>query len=68
MTGAFPLDSAAGLALLSLAEALLRVPDAANADRLMRDRLSRVDWAKHRQQRRPGRRTAAGQRLRVRPG
>jgi len=44
ITGAFPLDSAAGLALLSLAEALLRVPDAANADRLVRDRLSRVDW------------------------
>jgi RHH-type proline utilization regulon transcriptional repressor/proline dehydrogenase/delta 1-pyrroline-5-carboxylate dehydrogenase len=48
LTRAFPLDSPAGLALLSLAEALLRVPDAANADRLMRDRLSRVDWAKHR--------------------
>jgi RHH-type transcriptional regulator, proline utilization regulon repressor / proline dehydrogenase / delta 1-pyrroline-5-carboxylate dehydrogenase len=48
LTRAFPLDSAAGLALLSLAEALLRVPDAVNADRLMRDRLSRVDWAKHR--------------------
>jgi RHH-type proline utilization regulon transcriptional repressor/proline dehydrogenase/delta 1-pyrroline-5-carboxylate dehydrogenase len=44
LTRAFPLDSAAGLALLSLAESLLRVPDAANADRLLRDRLTRVDW------------------------
>ena len=48
ITAAFPLNSAAGLALLSLAEALLRVPDAANADRLVRDRLSRVDWGEHR--------------------
>jgi RHH-type transcriptional regulator, proline utilization regulon repressor / proline dehydrogenase / delta 1-pyrroline-5-carboxylate dehydrogenase len=48
ITAAFPLDSAAGLALLSLAEALLRVPDAANADRLVRDRLSRVDWGAQR--------------------
>jgi RHH-type proline utilization regulon transcriptional repressor/proline dehydrogenase/delta 1-pyrroline-5-carboxylate dehydrogenase len=45
LTRAFPLNSAAGLALLSLAEALLRVPDAANADRLLRDRLSRIDWS-----------------------
>ena len=48
ITAAFPLNSAAGLALLSLAEALLRVPDAANADRLLRDRLSRVDWNQYR--------------------
>jgi len=41
---AFPLDSPAGLALLSLAEALLRVPDAANGNRLLRERLSRIDW------------------------
>jgi proline dehydrogenase len=34
-----------GLALLSLAEALLRVPDAANGNRLLRDRLSRIDWS-----------------------
>ena len=45
---AFPLNSAAGLALLSLAEALLRVPDAANGDRLLRDRLSRIDWSAQR--------------------
>ncbi len=48
LTRAFPLNSAAGLALLSLAEALLRVPDAANADRLLRDRLARVNWGAQR--------------------
>jgi RHH-type proline utilization regulon transcriptional repressor/proline dehydrogenase/delta 1-pyrroline-5-carboxylate dehydrogenase len=42
---AFPLNSPAGLALLSLAEALLRVPDADNGNRLLRDRLSRIDWS-----------------------
>ena len=45
LTRAFPLNSGAGLALLSLAESLLRVPDSANADRLLRDRLSRADWS-----------------------
>ena len=44
LTRAFALNSSAGLALLSLAEALLRVPDAANANRLLRDRLSRIHW------------------------
>jgi RHH-type proline utilization regulon transcriptional repressor/proline dehydrogenase/delta 1-pyrroline-5-carboxylate dehydrogenase len=48
LTRAFPLNSAAGLALLSLAESLLRVPDAANADRLLGDRLTRVDWGAQR--------------------
>jgi RHH-type proline utilization regulon transcriptional repressor/proline dehydrogenase/delta 1-pyrroline-5-carboxylate dehydrogenase len=48
LTRAFPLNSAAGQALLSLAEALLRVPDRANADRLLCDRLARVDWAAQR--------------------
>jgi RHH-type proline utilization regulon transcriptional repressor/proline dehydrogenase/delta 1-pyrroline-5-carboxylate dehydrogenase len=38
--GQLALDSPAGLALLSLAEALLRVPDAFNADRLIRDQLA----------------------------
>jgi len=41
---AFPLNSSAGLALLSLAESLLRVPDRANTNRLLRDRLTRIDW------------------------
>jgi RHH-type proline utilization regulon transcriptional repressor/proline dehydrogenase/delta 1-pyrroline-5-carboxylate dehydrogenase len=40
----FPLSSPAGMALLSLAEALLRVPDSANATRLLRDRLAHIDW------------------------
>ena len=61
ITAAFPLNSAAGLALLSLAEALLRVPDAANADRLVRDRLSRVDWRRNTAAAAPW----AGQRLRL---
>jgi RHH-type transcriptional regulator, proline utilization regulon repressor / proline dehydrogenase / delta 1-pyrroline-5-carboxylate dehydrogenase len=44
LTHRLALDSPAGLALLSLAEALLRVPDAATADRLIRDKLAGVDW------------------------
>ena len=48
LTRAFPLNSGAGMALLSVAEALLRVPDAANANRLLRDRLSRIDWSAQR--------------------
>ena len=43
-TRRLPLASPAGTALLSLAEALLRVPDAGNADRLIRDQLGSVDW------------------------
>jgi RHH-type proline utilization regulon transcriptional repressor/proline dehydrogenase/delta 1-pyrroline-5-carboxylate dehydrogenase len=46
LTRAFPLNSPAGLALLSLAESLLRVPDVGNANRLLRDRLQN-DWAAH---------------------
>lgn len=45
LTHQLALDSSAGLALLSLAEALLRVPDAATADRLIRDKLGAVDWS-----------------------
>ena len=36
-----------GLALMVLAEALLRVPDAATADRLIEDKLSSGDWTRH---------------------
>ena len=36
----FPLDSAQGRALMSLAEALLRTPDAARADQLIAERLT----------------------------
>jgi RHH-type proline utilization regulon transcriptional repressor/proline dehydrogenase/delta 1-pyrroline-5-carboxylate dehydrogenase len=32
---------------MCIAEALLRIPDAATADRLIRDKLSRGDWEKH---------------------
>ena len=45
LTRAFPLNSPAGLALLSLAESLLRIPDRANVNRLLRDRLSQIDWS-----------------------
>ncbi len=41
------LDTPTGLALLSLAEALLRVPDDANADRLIRDQLVRLPLGPH---------------------
>jgi RHH-type transcriptional regulator, proline utilization regulon repressor / proline dehydrogenase / delta 1-pyrroline-5-carboxylate dehydrogenase len=36
-----------GVLLMCVAEALLRIPDAATADRLIRDKLSRGDWHKH---------------------
>ncbi len=36
-----------GIALMCLAEALLRVPDNATADALIRDKLGGVEWAEH---------------------
>jgi len=36
-----------GVLLMCIAEALLRIPDAATADRLIRDKLSRGDWERH---------------------
>jgi RHH-type proline utilization regulon transcriptional repressor/proline dehydrogenase/delta 1-pyrroline-5-carboxylate dehydrogenase len=45
----YSLSTREGLALMVLAEALLRVPDAATADRLIEDKLSAADWP------RPGR-------------
>ena len=36
-----------GIALMCLAEALLRVPDAATADALIHDKLGHIDWAEH---------------------
>jgi len=42
---AFPLGSTEGLALMRLAEALLRVPDAPTAAALVADHLGRADWA-----------------------
>ena len=36
-----------GIALLRLAEALIRVPDAATADALIADKIAHADWVKH---------------------
>ncbi|HEY6992575.1 MAG TPA: bifunctional proline dehydrogenase/L-glutamate gamma-semialdehyde dehydrogenase PutA [Xanthobacteraceae bacterium] len=44
---AYSLSTKEGLALMVLAEALLRVPDAATADRLIEDKLSAGDWSSH---------------------
>ena len=43
----FKLSSEEGVALMCLAEALLRVPDAQTADQLIQDKLSDGDWASH---------------------
>ena len=42
---AYSLSTKEGLALMVLAEALLRVPDAATSDRLIEDKLAAGDWA-----------------------
>src|ERR671937_842973 len=44
---AYSLSTKEGLALMVLAEALLRVPDAATADRLIEDKLATGDWSAH---------------------
>jgi RHH-type transcriptional regulator, proline utilization regulon repressor / proline dehydrogenase / delta 1-pyrroline-5-carboxylate dehydrogenase len=44
---AYSLSTKEGLALMVLAEALLRVPDAATADRLIEDKLASGDWSSH---------------------
>src|SRR5688572_17773510 len=44
---AYSLTTREGLALMVLAEALLRVPDAATADRLIEDKLAAGDWLQH---------------------
>jgi RHH-type transcriptional regulator, proline utilization regulon repressor / proline dehydrogenase / delta 1-pyrroline-5-carboxylate dehydrogenase len=44
---AYALSTKEGLALMVLAEALLRVPDAGTADRLIEDKLKTGDWAHH---------------------
>ena len=41
---AFDLSSEEGIALMCLAEALLRIPDADTADALIRDKIGRGDW------------------------
>jgi RHH-type proline utilization regulon transcriptional repressor/proline dehydrogenase/delta 1-pyrroline-5-carboxylate dehydrogenase len=43
----YSLSSQEGVALMCLAEALLRVPDAATRDALIRDKLSPGDWRAH---------------------
>ena len=43
----YALSSQEGVALMCLAEALLRVPDAATRDRLIRDKISRGQWQSH---------------------
>ncbi len=42
---AYSLSTQEGLALMVLAEALLRVPDAATADRLIEDKLAGANWS-----------------------
>src|SRR6478609_3875044 len=44
---AYSLSTKEGLALMVLAEALLRVPDALTADLLIEDKLAAGDWAHH---------------------
>jgi RHH-type proline utilization regulon transcriptional repressor/proline dehydrogenase/delta 1-pyrroline-5-carboxylate dehydrogenase len=43
----YALSSQEGVALMCLAEALLRVPDAATRDRLIRDKIARGQWQSH---------------------
>jgi RHH-type proline utilization regulon transcriptional repressor/proline dehydrogenase/delta 1-pyrroline-5-carboxylate dehydrogenase len=44
---AYALSTKEGLALMVLAEALLRVPDTETADRLIEDKLQAGDWTRH---------------------
>jgi RHH-type proline utilization regulon transcriptional repressor/proline dehydrogenase/delta 1-pyrroline-5-carboxylate dehydrogenase len=44
----YSLSGPEGVALMCLAEALLRVPDSDTADRLIRDKVGSADWARHR--------------------
>src|SRR5271166_2808375 len=44
----YALSSPEGVALMCLAEALLRVPDAETADRLIRDKIGGGRWDRHR--------------------
>ena len=43
----FSLSSEEGVALMCLAEALLRIPDASTRDALIRDKIGRGDWRAH---------------------
>ena len=46
----YPLGSDEGIALLSIAEAFLRVPDAQTASQLIADKFAAGDWGKHKGQ------------------
>ncbi|MBV7265248.1 bifunctional proline dehydrogenase/L-glutamate gamma-semialdehyde dehydrogenase PutA [Erythrobacter ani] len=43
----FGLDTEEGIALMCLAEALLRVPDHETADALIRDKIGEIEWGEH---------------------
>nr|MBP9219364.1 bifunctional proline dehydrogenase/L-glutamate gamma-semialdehyde dehydrogenase PutA [Sterolibacterium sp.] len=43
----YALSSTEGVALMCLAEALLRIPDDATVDRLIHDKLGSIDWSQH---------------------
>ncbi|MGH8172384.1 MAG: bifunctional proline dehydrogenase/L-glutamate gamma-semialdehyde dehydrogenase PutA, partial [Rhodanobacteraceae bacterium] len=43
----YDLSSEEGVLLMCVAEALLRIPDSATADKLIRDKLGEADWKKH---------------------
>ncbi|GAA4858079.1 bifunctional proline dehydrogenase/L-glutamate gamma-semialdehyde dehydrogenase PutA [Luteimonas vadosa] len=43
----YDLGSQEGVLLMCVAEALLRIPDQDNADRLIRDKLGEADWRRH---------------------
>jgi RHH-type proline utilization regulon transcriptional repressor/proline dehydrogenase/delta 1-pyrroline-5-carboxylate dehydrogenase len=43
----YSLSSDEGIALMCLAEALLRIPDHETADRLIADKISKADWYRH---------------------
>ncbi|KWV91649.1 bifunctional proline dehydrogenase/L-glutamate gamma-semialdehyde dehydrogenase PutA [Erythrobacter sp. YT30] len=43
----FGLDTEEGIALMCMAEALLRVPDHETADALIRDKIGDIDWGEH---------------------
>jgi RHH-type transcriptional regulator, proline utilization regulon repressor / proline dehydrogenase / delta 1-pyrroline-5-carboxylate dehydrogenase len=47
LLGEYDLSSTEGIVLMCLAEALLRIPDAATADRLIADKLGGADWQAH---------------------
>src|SRR6266566_2166630 len=43
----YALSSPEGVALMCLAEALLRIPDSETVDRLIRDKIAPADWQRH---------------------